>query len=95
LARDVLLKVAAVEAFTPFTFHWYVGVPPLVGVGVKVTDVPEQTEVAEAAILIAGVKEVFTVIVTGLEVAVGVEAQDAVEVITQLTMSPLTRADEV
>jgi hypothetical protein len=28
-------------AFTPFTFHWYVGeVPPLVGVAVNVTLVP-------------------------------------------------------
>jgi hypothetical protein len=65
-----------------------VGVPPLVGVGVKVTDVPEQTVEAEAPMLTAGVKAEFTVMVTGLEVAVGTEAQGAVEVITQDTTSP-------
>jgi hypothetical protein len=68
-----------------------VGVPPLVGVGVKVTVVPEHIVEADAPILTAGVKAEFTVMVTGLEVAVGTEAQAAVDVITQDTMSPLAR----
>ena len=72
----------------------------MVGVGVKVTDVPEQIEEDDAPILTAGVKAEFTVIVTGLEVAVGTEAQGAVEVITQDTTSPfasvvLVNADAV
>ena len=35
---------ALVPTFAPFNFHWYAGVdPPLVGVAVNVTLVPEQT----------------------------------------------------
>ena len=40
---DEVNTLLFVPAFTPFTIHWYVGVvPPLVGVAVKVTDVPAQ-----------------------------------------------------
>ena len=40
-----------VPALVPLTFLWYEGVvPPFVGVAVKVTDVPEQTGLAEGAI---------------------------------------------
>jgi hypothetical protein len=67
----------------------------LVGEGVKVTEVPVQIEVAEAAILTAGVSEEFTVMLTLFEVAVGVEGQAAVVVITQETMSPLFKDDVV
>jgi hypothetical protein len=66
-----------------------------VGVGVKVTEVPVQIEVADAAILTAGVREVFTIMVTGLEVAVGVEGQAAVVVITQDTTSPLFKVEVI
>ena len=47
LTTSLLFSVADVKdeefvpAFVPLTFHWYEGVvPPLVGVAVKVTDVP-------------------------------------------------------
>jgi hypothetical protein len=42
IVEDVYV-VEFVPTFTPFTFHWYEGVvPPLVGVAVKVNDVPLQ-----------------------------------------------------
>lgn len=64
----------------------------MAGVAVKVTLVPVQMVVAEAATATDGVTVVFTVIVTGFDVgAVGV-TQAAVDVITQVTMSPLFRA---
>jgi len=57
--------------FTPFFFHWYVGVvPPLVGVAVKFTAVPEQTVVASAAITTEGVTGLPRLIVVALEVKV-------------------------
>jgi hypothetical protein len=58
-------------------------------VGVKVTAVPAQTVVADAAILTAGTTEGVMVIVTLFEVAVRGETQAALEVITQDTTSPL------
>jgi hypothetical protein len=70
-----------------------VGVPPLVGVGVNVTDAPEQILPDEAAMLTAGVTEGFTVMVTLFEVAVGVEGQAAVVVITADTTSPLASVE--
>ena len=61
----------------------------MVGVAVKVTDVPEQTPVPlPEAIETDGVRLVFTVMVTVLEVAVAGEAHGALEVITQLTVFP-------
>jgi hypothetical protein len=59
-----------------------------VGVGVKVTEVPEHIVEAEAAILTAGVTLEFTVMVTLFDVAVGDVGQAAVEVMTAETMSP-------
>lgn len=54
-------------------FHTYTGVvPPLVGVAVKVTDVPEQIAVADAAILTEGVIIGLTVSKALLLVADGV-----------------------
>ena len=39
-----------VPTLLPFTFHWYEGdVPPLVGVAVKMTEVPVQTGLADGA----------------------------------------------
>jgi hypothetical protein len=91
LASVVLVKVALfVPAFIPFTFHWYAGVaPPLVGVAVKVTEAPAQIVVAEAEMVTDGVISAFTVIVILLLVAVEGEAHAALDVNTQLTMSPL------
>ncbi len=63
--------------------------PPLVGVGVNVTEVPAHIVVADAAILTDGVCSGFTVMVTLLLVAVDGVAQVALLVNTALTTSPL------
>ena len=77
--------------FTPFFFHWYVGVvPPLVGVAVKFTAVPVQTVVASAAILTAGVRLEVTVTVTVLLVATVVEVHAALLVMTKEMASLFT-----
>jgi hypothetical protein len=55
----------------------------LEGVAVNVTELPEHTLLELAEILTVGGLVVFTVMVTVLEVAVGVEAQVLEEVITQ------------
>src|SRR6478736_5363476 len=85
----VVVKVgASVPAFTPLICHWYDGlVPPLVGVAVNVTDVPVQIVVEEAAMLTLG-STLVDVIVTGLLVAVGVEAQARLLVRITVTTSP-------
>ena len=62
--------------------------PPLVGVAVKVTEVPVQIEVLLAAIVTEGVTEA-AVIVMALLVAVTGFAQGSLLVITTLTTSPL------
>ena len=68
-------------------------VPPFVGVAVKVTLVPEQIVVPGLAeIDTEGVTAAFTTIVIVLEVAVGVERQPALDVITQLTWSLFANA---
>jgi hypothetical protein len=71
-----------------------VGVPPLTGVGVNVTEVPAQIVEAVAPMLTAGVTTGFTVMVTGFEVAVGEVEQATVEVITADTMAPLFKVLE-
>jgi hypothetical protein len=81
-----------VPTFVPFKVHWYVGVvPPLVGVAVKVTLVPEQIVVAGVVMLTLAIEYGLTVIVNEFEVAVGVTKQGvAFEVITQVTISEVT-----
>lgn len=64
----------------------------MVGVAVKVTLVPEQMVVADAETETAGVSELLTVIVTGVDVAVVGDAHEEDDVITQVTTSPLLRA---
>ena len=64
----------------------------MVGVAVKVTLVPEQMVEAEADTATEGTTVVLTVIVTGDEVAVVGDAQEAEEVITQVTTSPFASA---
>ena len=88
---------ALVPVFTPLTRHRYWGlVPPLPGVAVNVTGVPEQTGPAgTATILTAGVSAGLTTIVTVLDVAVAGEGQTALEVITTVTISPLVNEDEL
>jgi hypothetical protein len=67
-------------------------VPPLVGVAVKVTLVPEQIVVTVAEMLTLAVTLLFTVIVIAFEVAGLPLTQLALEVIMQVMTSPLTRA---
>ena len=65
--------------------------PPLVGVAVKITLVPEQIVVAVAPILTAGVTVVVTVMVIALDVTVAGFAQVTEDVITTVTTSLLIR----
>jgi 3-keto-L-gulonate-6-phosphate decarboxylase len=60
----------------------------LVGVAVKVTDVPAQMVVADALILTDGVTEVTMEIVTGADVTTVTEGHTAVEVICTENWSP-------
>jgi hypothetical protein len=86
---------APVAVFTPFTCHWYEGeVPPFVGVAVNTTDVPVQTLFALVAMVTSGAEAGFTVIVTGVAVAVGTVGQDAEDVITTVITSPLFNVEE-
>ncbi len=64
-------------------------IPPLVGVAVKFTAVPEQTVVASATILTLGTMLDETVIVTLLLLATVVEVQAALLVIVTLITSLL------
>jgi hypothetical protein len=64
----------------------------LVGVAVKVTDVPAQIGLDEAAIDTLTGRFGLTVIVTVLEVAGLPVAHVALEVITQVTWAPSARA---
>ena len=73
-----------------FLYHWNVGVPPLNGVAVKVTDVPAQTGFADEAIETTTGIFGFTVMVRVPDVAGLPEAQRAVEVSTQVTASLFT-----
>ena len=78
-----------VPTLLPFSFHWNEGVePPLVGVAVNVTLVPEQIVVAVAEILMLTGRFGFTVMVIVFDVAGLPVAQVALEVITQVTVLP-------
>jgi len=70
-----------VPTFAPFIFHWYTGAaPPLVGVAVKVTDVPGHIVVADAPTLTEGTGAGVTTIFTGVLVTTAGEAQVAFDV---------------
>ena len=69
--------------------------PPLIGVAVKVTKLPEHTEVAEADILTLTAWLAVTVMVILLDVAGLPVGQAIFEVSTQVTTSPLTSEDVV
>ena len=70
------------------------GDPPLVGVAVKVTFVPEQIVLpGAAAMLTDGDTTEFTVIVIALDVTGLGLAQVIDEVITQVTISPFTNVE--
>jgi hypothetical protein len=85
-----------VPTFKPLTFHWKTGVPPLVGVAVKVTEVPVQTAPeGEAAITTLAGSAGLTTTVIGLEVAGLPDVQGNDEVITTLTTSLLESVVDV
>jgi hypothetical protein len=67
-------------------------VPPLTGVAVNNTGVPEQMLVAVAAMETAGVRALLTVMFTGVATAVAGDAHVMVDVMIQLTASPLFSA---
>lgn len=96
LVNDVDVNVALfVPLFTPFTFHWYAGVvPPLVIEAVKTTLDPEHTEVVGVEMVIVGAEAIFTVMLIGVEITVGVEIHAAFDVISQVTTSPLFQVED-
>jgi hypothetical protein len=95
--RDVELNVEEFEPILePFSFHWYEGVvPPLVGVAVKVTDVPGQIVVDDAAIETDGTRTGFTTIDIPVLVAVVGFTQTALDVRITVTMSALFKVVEL
>lgn len=97
-ANPALLNVELfVPIGVPFNNHWYAGVvPPLVGVAVKVTLVPEQmVALGDALTVTLGVTFGDTVIVTVFEVAGLPETQGKLELITHVTTSLLFKEEEV
>ena len=87
--------MVAPGTLVPFSFHRYVGVvPPLVGVAVKVTEVPAQTGLAEAETDTLTGSKGLTVIVTVFEVAGLPVGQVAFEVSTQVMASLLAGVNE-
>ena len=67
----------------------------MVGVAVKVTELPAQIAVADAIMPTEGVTIAVTVIVIALEVGVAGDAQAALDVIRTFTTSPFANAAEV
>jgi hypothetical protein len=93
---ELLNEELLVPALTPFTCHWYVGdAPPLIVVVVKVTGVPGQILLADGAILTEGVTRSLTVIVTMELVTEAGRGQVALEVKMTVTLSPLTKVEEL
>ena len=77
-------------------YHWYVGIPPLIGFAVNVTEVPAQIAPnGEADMLTLAGSNGFTVIVIILDVAGLPVSQRAVDVITTVICAPLRRDAEV
>jgi len=79
--------VLLLPTFVPFNFHWYKGeLPPLVGTAVNSVVIPEQTVFPEPDdMLTDGTTLPLIVMVTGVEVAVVVVAQIALEINLQVT----------
>ena len=79
-----------VPTLAPFFFHWYMGVaPPLVITEEKLTGVPAQIVLPDAATEMEGINSGLTIIVMLLLVAVAGTAQVANGVSTQEMISPL------
>ena len=78
-----------VPTLFPFSFHWYVGVPPFVGVAVKVTLVPEQIVLPGLELMLTdGTVVGATVIIIPADVAVVGLAQASDDVIITVITSP-------
>ena len=72
----------------PFTFHWYAGAkPPLTGVAVQVTMIPEQTGLAEAPTDTLTGRFGLTIMVTVFEIAGLPVGQTAFDVSSQVMAS--------
>ena len=92
LLKTLLLPDAAV----PLTNHWYWGLDPLlILVAVYVTELPLHIFVALAEIDILGIKVADTFIVIAFEVILLAVTQLAFEVITQVTISPFDKLEDV
>jgi hypothetical protein len=84
--------------FTPPFFHWYVGDdPPLVGVAVKVTEVPAHTAPAGTAAMLtlAGSNASTTILIVFDVAGDPVRHGVALDVISQVIASPSLRVVEV
>ena len=96
-ARVVVVYVGPVKTDPPLTNHSYTGpAPPLVGVGVNVTEVPEQIEPdGTAAIVTEAARLGFTVIVIALLVAGLPVTHNAFDVSMQVTIWPFVKVEVV
>jgi hypothetical protein len=93
----VYVEAVAPEMLVPFFRHWYVGVvPPLAGVAVKVTEVPEQTAPdGDATIVTLAGRRLLMLIVIAFEVAGLPVEHVAFEVMTTVIMSPFESVDDI
>ena len=86
-----------VPTLAPFNFHWNVGVvPPLIGVAVKVTLVPEQIVEALALMLTLAGKLALTVTIVVLKLLMAVlqpEPEDRLVIVT--VVDPVFNAEVV
>lgn len=83
----------------PFNFHWYDGfVPPLVGVAVKVTEVPWQMSLSgslETMVTLTGLLALTVVVISLLVAGLPVGQGKMFEVRTTFTRSPFLRLEVV
>ena len=90
------VEAVAPEISIPLSSHWKVGVPPLAGVDVNVTLLPEHIPPEGFAVMLTfAVPLVVTDIVIVLDVAGEPVMQLALLVITQLITSPFASAADV
>jgi hypothetical protein len=93
----VYTEDVAPEILEPFLRHWYAGVvPPLTGVAVKVTEVPEHTapEGDAAIVTPAGIRSLMLIVMI-FDVAGLPLTHDAFEVSTTVIWSPFESADDI
>ena len=89
LSVELLNELLFVPTFTPFNFHWKIGLaPPFVILAVKVVFVPEQMVFVPVLIEMVGSTVALTVMAMAFELAFGVEIQLAFEVKAHVIISP-------